>query len=248
MRKKALFSLPVLSSIVEDVLPKPFSSDFQKLSEREMRNILIVEPNKTVRDLFCRCLHSLFPWARILGAPSGEEAWKVVERGLTTTATAGSELNGFVMDLILVDEKLSRRNASLSPTAAAHHKTPEDGEEACTMTTTTSPSSPVSSHPSTTIMTSYELLRRIHELEDQVCGDQKASDTTITTTTTNLPRRPLLIAVTLNLQGAEQLEASGADVVWGIPPPTPCITLRNQLVFALVSKRRFRGDDDTEWI
>jgi CheY-like chemotaxis protein len=235
MRKKALFSLPALSSIVEDCLPKAFSPEFQRMSEKEMRNILIVEPNKTVRDLFCRCLHSVFPWARILGALSGEEAVKVIGKGLSV---ANGETNGgcVPIDLMIIAEKLSRYRQAPSPVTGADRKTADttdhgDAANASSVITHTPPG-----------MTSYELLRQVCDLEENAFGKQCSDQAREMSADT--VRRPLLIAVTLNLaKDADQLKASGADVVWGIPPPTPCIALRNELVFALISKRRFNVEE-----
>jgi hypothetical protein len=52
-------------------------------------------------------------------------------------------------------------------------------------------------------------------------------------------RWSLLIGVTVNLERDEQkLKDSGADLVWGKPPPKICNSLRNKLISCLVTKRQ----------
>lgn len=95
-RKRALFSLPVLSSSSfagseggkpDSTMGLPggggmSSKEYQELAKNQVRRILIVDPNPAIVTLFCKSMISMFPSAEMVTAQSAERALQLVKDGL----------------------------------------------------------------------------------------------------------------------------------------------------------------------
>lgn len=89
-RKRALFSLPVLSSTdscdSDDAFAKLATSTsadgFQELSKAQVKRILIVDPNASILSLFCKSMATMFPTAELVTAQNAEGALKIVKESL----------------------------------------------------------------------------------------------------------------------------------------------------------------------
>jgi CheY-like chemotaxis protein len=240
LRKKALFSMPVLSSADETDLPKlVHRTGVQKrdLAEREVKNILIVDPNTVVLDLFRRSLHAIFPKAEIFVAENGEEALRMVQMAMPCRSR-GTE-RGF--DVVIAEEVLSRnRTETKAITHGGKSDSNLDG-------LTSRPANQVVKHDSLSSfsqscccsgMSGSELFGEISEIE-KTFDTPQSQLLTEATSLVPAPRRALLIGVSVHPdEDAPSFVANGADFVWGKPPPMVNGILRNQIVSTLVKKRQ----------
>jgi CheY-like chemotaxis protein len=240
LRKKALFSMPVLSSIDETENPRLAHRtcvEGRDLAEREIKNILLVDPNTVVLDLFRRSLHAIFPNANISVAKNGEEALQMVQRAMPCRSR-GTE-RGF--DVVIAEEKLSR---NLSDTKANIHSGKSDSN---LDGLTSRPANQVVKHDSLSSfseaccrsgMSGSELFGEISKIE-KTFDDPQTQQLTEVTSLVPAPRRALLIGVSLRPDlDTPSFVANGAAFVWGKPPPMVNGTLRNQMVSTLVKKRQ----------
>jgi hypothetical protein len=239
-RKKALFSMPVLSSTDETELPKLFHrtcAERRDLAEREVQNILIVDPNTVVLDLFRRSLHAIFPNAQISVAENGEEALRMFQMAMPCRSR-GTE-RGF--DFVIAEEILSRNRIDTKANI-------QSGKSDSNLDGLTSRlASQVVKHDSLSSllqpcccsgMSGSELFGKISEIEKTFDAPQP-QQLTEAASLVPAPRRALLIGVSAHPdEDAPSFVANGSDFVWGKPPPLVNGTLRNQLVSALVNKRR----------
>jgi CheY-like chemotaxis protein len=236
LRKKALFSMPVLSSTDETELPKLVHRtcvERRDLAEREIKNILIVDPNTVVLDLFRRSLHSIFPKASISVAENGEEALQMVQRAMPCRSRGTQR--GF--DIVIAEETLSRNRSNIHSGKSDSNL---DG-------LTSRPASQVVKHDSLSSfsescccsgMSGSELFGEISKIEKTFDAPQK-QPLTEATSLVPAPRRALLIGVSVHPdEDKPSFVANGADFVWGKPPPMVNGTLRNQMVSTLVKKRQ----------
>lgn len=240
LRKKALFSMPVLSSTDEIELPKLVHRacvEMRDMAEREVKNILIVDPNTVVLDLFHRSLHAMFPKAEISVAENGEEALRIFQMAMP--CRSGGTERGF--DVVIAEERLSRnRNQTITNMNGVKSFSNLDG-------LTSKPASQVVKHDSLSKlsescccpgMSGSELFGKISEIE-KTCDVPRPQQPKEATTSVPDPRRALLIGVSVHPEeDAPAFAANGADFVWGKPPPMVNGTLRNQMVSTLVRKRQ----------
>jgi hypothetical protein len=240
LRKKALFSMPVLSSTDETELPKLVHRtcvENRDLAEREVKNILIVDPNTVVLDLFRRSLHVIFPQAKISVAENGEEALRMVQMAMPCRSR-GTE-RGF--DVIIAEEVLSRNHTEMK--AITHGGKSDSNLDGLTRR----PASQVVKHDSLSNfsqscccsgMSGSKLFGEISEIEKTFDALQ-SQQLTEATSVVPAPRKALLIGVSIHPdEDAPSFVANGADFVWGKPPPMVNGTLRNQIVSTLVKKRQ----------
>lgn len=96
-RKRALFSLPVLSMIDDSFKPTP--EEYKKLIKTHVKSILIVDPNIAILDLLAKSMRAMFPNAKISKTQSGQEALHWV--------TESHPSNHVRFDIIIVEERLS---------------------------------------------------------------------------------------------------------------------------------------------
>lgn len=260
LRKKALFSLPVLSSIIDGALPKAEGGDFQLLLESQIKNILVVDPNKQILDLFCKSMNLIFPHARLTKTQTGEEASRLITAQLQRSYGSLARQRNF--DIIIVEQRLypslkrasqTRDTTGLTPAASCCNMTEVSSDHADHRRVLRKPNSfnyveTIRRAPDGTVnMLGSELLRAICELEDEVFENatrDKNSSTTCEAMTaapisSRIERRALLIGVSAQPdRDAKTLRENGADVIWGKPIPSVGDALRNQLLSALISKRR----------
>jgi hypothetical protein len=258
LRKKALFSLPALSSIVDGALPKAEGGDYQLLLKSHVKNILVVDPNEQIRRLFCKSMTLIFPHARFTTTQNGEEALRLITAELRRGYGNLTQHRNF--DIIIVEQRLypSLKNASQTRdttglTLAASccnmaEVASNDGH--CRVLRKPNSFNYVETMrrapDGTPNMFGSELLRAICELEDEVFEDATRDNNTTTTyesmaaaISSRIEWRALLIGVSAQPdRDAKTLREYGADFIWGKPPPSVGDALRNQLLSALISKRR----------
>ncbi len=260
LRKRALFSLPVLSSITDGALPNPEGCDFRALLESHIRNILIVDPNRQILTLFCRSMNQLFPHARIISTQSGEEALSFVHAELQRNFGSSSAHRNF--DIIIVEQRLFgcfqnsvRATGSSSLMQAKNTSARISNDVVDRFPVLRKPNSfnfveAIRSLPSGTLnMCGSELIREICALEDEAFGSpsptwhQAKFDTLTSAEASSISApiewRALLIGVSVQPdRDAKTLRECGADLIWGKPIPKVGDALRNQLLSSLINKRR----------
>lgn len=240
-KKQALFSLPILNSLPEDFNPEVFNKQLDRMLYHGVKQILVVDPNQAILQLFCKSISKMFPDANIVAVESGEEALRRYTMAMGHKAGAKQNRS---FDIIVVEERLSRlrRRTSIQPRGQLF---PQD--QTASMPSIYGTSLPErkqtdrqSSLPSLDKLTrspcserrgmsGSQFIKRIRQLEDQVYGEQ---------TTREESFRGVIIGVSANLEIDEDaLKESGADMTWSKPPPPMGIQMRNQLLSALVSKR-----------
>lgn len=251
MRKKALYSLPVLSMLGDESIPDQDGHEYEDLLKRQVKSILIVDPNKAILDLFAKSMHSMFPKASISKTQSGDEALKLV-----STALGKSRGNTPVYhrnyDIIVVEQRLYNCEETERKTLSFRGVSPRDSVKQ-TFSALSKPSSSFSerllkfdgSIPSKTVLGS-DLLANIQalerkEFEDSQKNKQLSSKRSESSRicTNSFHWRALLIGVSVKPDcDAEVLRKAGADIVWGKPIPRVGDALRNQLLKSLVAKRK----------
>jgi hypothetical protein len=262
-RKKALFSLPVLSANEEDAF-KPSHKEYDELIKSHVQSILIVDPNQAILDLFCKTMHSMFPNANISKTQRGEEA-------LQWTTTPGRKF-----DIIIVEERLAQPVARPSPGSIQNSSLNKDaGQRFVVLYKTMSERGIVHHIPCEALnrpgsfseasqrvhqrgfpVSGSHLLRLVHDMEvEEVSSEPDVemsnNSRSVESCSTNLaveadanctrpiPRKSLLIGVSMRPdRDAKAFQTAGADIVWGKPIPRVGDALRNQLVQVLVNKRR----------
>jgi hypothetical protein len=258
LRKKALFSLPILSSIVDGSLPKVEGSDYQLLLESQVKNILCVDPNKQILDLFEKSMNLIFPHARVTTTQNGEEALRLITAELQRGYGSLAQHRNF--DIIIVEQRLYPSLKNVAQTRDTTGLTP--AASCCNMAEVSSddghrrvlrkPNSfnyveTMRRAPDGTVnMFGSELLRAICEMEDEVFEDAARDKNSSTTyeamaaaISSRIEWRALLIGVSAQPdRDAKTLRENGADFVWGKPIPSVGGALRNQLLSAIISKRR----------
>lgn len=246
-RKKALFSLPILSSAEEERIPSPDHKEYEALINSQVKTILIVDPNKAILDLFCKSMHSMFPNARLFKTPSGDEALQLVASNLKRRTSSPCSF-----DIIIVEQRLfqlanvgndkarslvtmSERGGTL-PFLGIHKLGSFSGGAHCT--------------GSGGEVCGSDLIKVIQRLEDEAFAEKpsdwlpsptaSAKNTEVSVTCSKpIQRRSLLIGVSMQPdRDAKDFQQAGADVVWGKPIPSVGDALRNQLLHVLVEKRR----------
>lgn len=224
-RKKALFSILVLKATRSDDSldelesensSKRYDEMRQELANATYERILLVNHNKLVLDLFERSLVKLFPKAAFMRCDNNEEALQVVGK-----ATDGT------FDLILAEDRLYRpwKSCEGLENAAQQEKgniLPDNSNvsKSSSMTGLTKKSTKGGGAPSSLLVSDLFRMTRGFERTEK--------------------RNPaMLIAVSTHPEVTRpNLHESGADAVWGLPPPLMSDDLRDELVARLIQKRR----------
>jgi CheY-like chemotaxis protein len=105
-RKRALFSLPVLASTLDEGrILNPSCGEYSEIVQEQVKNILVVDPNPAIQQLLLRSMKSMFPGAEIHASQSGEEALKLSSAQLHREygSTAFQHRN---FDVIIVEQCL----------------------------------------------------------------------------------------------------------------------------------------------
>ncbi|VEU36743.1 unnamed protein product [Pseudo-nitzschia multistriata] len=220
-RKKALFSLPVFSSMYSDNRTENSQESPRGAivpSEPRIRKILIVEPNPAILSLFHKSMKSMFESAEIVAARSSEKALRLVEESIAPTRHDAA-----AFDIIVIEQALAIRGNH----GAKRSDTCLPGLLGMFLKKNHEPI--ISAVPSTKIHRGSELIEQLRELSLEQQTQFGNADP---------PRSSLLIGVSLRPErdGAAMRQA-GADLVWGIPIPSVGRNLRNDLVSKLQDKR-----------
>lgn len=262
VQKKALYALPGLCSA--DGMDSPGSStEIESLLKNAVQKILIVDPNKAILDLFQKSMNTLqmFPNASVTLVQSGEEALRVYTAELEDQKNRWDGCNGG-FDIVIVEEQLSHHRVKRCGKRSAYHsarmvRMNSDSSAYLNSSTALGPVATVeptgngmpkpdslfnlqsvSSSPGRDVtMTGSRLIKLICQVEERFykAVPEDANDSSVISP----PQRcSLVIGVSVNLEkDSQKLKDSGADLVWGKPPPTMGEELRNKLVSALIAKR-----------
>ena len=232
-KRKVLFSLPILNCLPEDFNPYMFSKQLGIMLCHGVKNILVVDPNPVILELYCKSISNMFPSAKIVAVQSAEEALRKYKMALKRQARK-RDCRSF--DIVVVDEKLSRPPPKIGPHARAQSFQQEYCESKMKHFYQKQSSLPIlamlthDENTSSGQMSGSQLIKKIREFEEQLHGMKNGG-------TEN--NRGIIIGVSTNLARDEDaLQKSGADLTWSKPPPPMGIQLRNQLLSALVSKRK----------
>jgi CheY-like chemotaxis protein len=107
MRKKALYCMPGLCS-VDGIDSFGTVAEIENMVRNTIRNVLIVDPNKSILELFRKSIQQMFPSAKISAVQSGEEALRLYTVEMGRKNWDGHD-RGF--DVVITEEKLSRHRA-----------------------------------------------------------------------------------------------------------------------------------------
>ncbi|KAL3793348.1 hypothetical protein HJC23_003858 [Cyclotella cryptica] len=185
---------------------------------REMRNVLVVDPHDAFLVLFTKCLKFIIPHVSVATARSGEEAVARIQAAQKAFPTSdGGAVHGF--DIILVEERLHPCNNMLSMSSNAAKQSAGD-DSIQRQRKLTSGSSLI-----------HSIVDQEQDIRNRVRNAHPSQQLPI--------RFSLLIGVSAYLsEDKTRLEQSGADFVWGKPPPEMNSKLRNDILKVLMRKRK----------
>ena len=276
MRKRALYSLPILNALPDSFDVSKEHCRLDALVKQQVQKILVVDPNKAILNLFCKSLQQMFPHAKVLPVQTGEDALKLFAADMAKRGhTNDDELRMF--DIIIAEERLSR--ARPNATSVGMSPNPRDDlrgkgnrqsnsfSKLYARSTWSNPMNMkilldkqlsfsnlyIKNNKRTEgrSMSGSDLIRRIRQLEKQAHGgegdmkvacalqiDQKVVIPTLKTQCKTSRFQALLIGVCVCVdRDGDNLRKSGADMVWGKPPPAMGMALRNRILGALMTKR-----------
>lgn len=266
-RKRALFSLPVLASSIDEMtIANQDCGDCGGVVEKHVKNILVVDPNPSILKLFRKSLKSMFPQAEIHTSRSAEEALRLVSAQLQTEygITSFQHRN---FDIIIIEQSLSQVLYGPSSHKDQRNNILTTNSACCSVSSVEKanysqrwlqkPNSFSGSRGCNSLVPidvcGSELIKAIKALETEVFGSSKSQSATycqephtassnkraISISTKLFQWRSLMIGVSMQPdRDAAKLTEAGADVIWGKPLPHIGYVLRNQLVHLLISKRR----------
>ena len=262
MRRKALYSMPCLTSDASDESSTSDNGErtssssvtvsaiqarqlmaqqaLEVAAKHHVQSILIVDRNKVCLDLFSRSLRHMFPHARIALADSQSKALALFRRELI------ERKKGF--DVVIAEEAI---NLPLTDTATPlitggkslqnFDACSDDSTQAAGMEKRIGLHARHESldglpraNTATPAMTGSQLLSRLSREASMLTVPSHATPQGVVRPMSN-PFIPLLIAVSSRPE-AEKLEP--VDVVWGKPPPLMDKQLRDSMVQTLLAKRR----------
>ncbi|KAL3779931.1 hypothetical protein HJC23_005428 [Cyclotella cryptica] len=185
---------------------------------REMRNVLVVDPHDAFLVLFTKCLKFIIPHVSVATARSGEEAVARIQAAQKAFPTSdGGAVHGF--DIILLEERLHPCNNMLSMSSNAAKQSAGD-DSIQRQRKLTSGSSLI-----------HSIVDQEQDIRNRVRNAHPSQQLPI--------RFSLLIGVSAYLaEDKTRLEQSGADFVWGKPPPEMNSKLRNDILKVLMRKRK----------
>lgn len=220
--RKSFFTYPALKVIDGDRLYIEGSHELKALMMTHVRSVLIVEPHPTFLDIYVRSIKNMLPHVSISTAKDSVDAIKQIDQmsNLGNKYTIETKKKKDNFDIIIVEERLGKQridcgnkeNYIISPNKS---------------------------------FSGSEILRRIRSLnnsnENQIissrCNPKCAiicNDDLVCASN----RIPLLIGTSSFLgEDCRTLTQSGADVLWGKPPPKMDEVLRNELLTTLLQKR-----------
>jgi hypothetical protein len=254
-KQRALYTNPGLCATDDDIVIGEGSLELRGLLASEIRNILVVNRHSLILSLFQRSLQKMIPHATITTATSGKEAIKLVKSSIITGSSnscLGKDGEGETtaqcksFDIIIVEEQLcSRMNLHRNGTNQFHASSYFSSD----LEGSSCQSAGENQEQTVDLMSGSELLRHIVRLEEACFGPYVRDSHISSNSSEMLPvqhilsdpgqRRSLLIGVISTIgEDCEKLIKGGADMLWGKPPPTMDNTLRNQLLSALLTKRR----------
>lgn len=189
----------------------------------EIRNILVVDPHDMFLKLFAKALRAMMSHVICTTATSAEEALRrIAAAKVVFPQSEGGATHGF--DIIIVEERLQlfhrhrRGNASSGKNGPRPQQAAGDDQN------------------------QHDVPASGSALISQIVAEQKS----IVSTMKNRPRYSLLIGVSAHLQlDGERLRRSGADFVWGKPPPSFDDKLRIEILRSVLQKR---GKDGTHYL
>ena len=277
MRKRALYSLPILNALPDSFDVTKEHCRLDALTKQEIKKILVVDPNKAILNLFCKSLQQMFPHAKVFPAQTGEDALKLFAADMAKRGhTNDEEIRMF--DIIVAEERLSRARPNSTSTGMSTNPREDIRGKGNRQTNSFSKLIAMSSWPNPMnmkihldkqssfsnlymknnnkqiggrSMSGSDLIRRIRQLEKQAHGDegdmlvatalqldQKVLVPILKTQFKKNRFQALLIGVCVCVdRDGDSLRKSGADMVWGKPPPVMGMALRNRILGALMTKR-----------
>ena len=184
----------------------------------EIKNILVVDPHDIFLALFTKSLKHMVPHASVATARSAEEAMTRIEAARKCFPLRdGGAAHGF--DIIIIEERLRGSVDQLASPQASQTQQNSSSQAA----------GDDSIQRRWKMESGSALIRYLVESEHEIkktVGDE-----------TSL-RRSLLVGCSTRMSlEKEKLEKSGADCIWGKPPPEMKTALRNELLKLLLKKR-----------
>lgn len=217
---KAFYNHPALGLIDDDEDGKEGSINYKKLSESELKTILIIDPHDIFLRLFAKSFKQMLPHVEVFTASSSEEATRQIEsRRAAYPVSKGGAVHGF--DLILAEERLQ------GPAYGRSHRIPH-GQEA------SQSSQEDTSKTSKQICSGSDLFARLSLEEEEIKQEWlPSSDSNF--------RYSLFIGVSAHIkEDGWKLKKSGVTCIWGKPPPKMNDDLRAHLVNSIAGKRNIK--------
>lgn len=248
--RRASFANPILHYTPEDILIMEGSEELASLLRTHIRSLLVVDPSEDLRALFQKYFSYLFPKTKVLTTANAEGALKLIEAAKLmeiNTSLHGEEsdisckvsCNGF--DIIIVEENLKhKRKADNGSDSESLDEMNSDGQQAERSDNVQScHSNNGSSFTDTLAMSGSELINLMTKAEKTLLHLKSRPDDECFDRTISSRFRPsLYIGVSLFLsEDGPKFLKSGADLIWGKPPPKIDDNVRNHLVTALLKKR-----------
>lgn len=215
---RALYTNPALRSDAEDEEDDIYIMDHRRRHEllKEIRTVLIVDSHDIFLSLLAKDIKSMLPHVKVITAYTVQEA---IHRMDVAKSIDGNECtHGF--DLIVIEERLKQgmgRYRSIS--------LPNNVE-------------PSRTDPSSGSALIRKIAHQVESMSNDNVQDNTSDGTIATRPNTDSYRFPLVIGMSAYLQqDGKMLKESGADIVWGKPPPTMDETLRNEILRSIMMKR-----------
>jgi len=226
--RKPLFKYPALKVVKGDRHYIEGSDELKMLLKMHIKRVLIIEPHPIFCDIYVRSIKKMFPHVSISTAKNSVDAVKQIDQmpNLEEKITIEKKRRSDSFDIIIVEERLSgqriycenKENVVNSPTK----KSLSGSEILRKIKTLCSSNEKKSRYDNHVVSSQYNDERKIH-YSDLMCASN---------------RLPLLIGTSSYLgEDCPQLARSGADVLWGKPPPKMDEVLRNELLTTLLQKR-----------
>lgn len=235
LRKKALFSMPALSNVSDDSSEESLSATIKMadLAARHVKRILVVDRNKLILDLFCRSLWNIFPTAEVVAVQTPDAALDHIKHARQSPSWS--------FDLVIAEERLHQ--PLIKPPTPAMKNEKSCGHLASLSVDKELDAPSIPRHGSLCNLTKCDQCRRLsgsellHEIKEMSTASSAAEASSVSAA---LGSRPLLLIGVSAYpdKDSEHFYESGADLVWGKPPPTMNDQLRDQLVLLLMKKRR----------
>lgn len=254
--RRASFANPILHYTPEDILVMEGSEELASLLRSHIRSVLVVDPSEDLRALFQKYFTYLFPKTKVLTTANAEGAFKLIEAAklmeINTTLYNQEKdthckvsCNGF--DIIIVEENLRRKTNTerdsdddADDDSFEDRNSSSDEQQVVGKDTEQGRRSSCSSHAGALAMSGSELINLMTKAEKALMNlkSQQGDPCSLDPSMSNKFRPSLYIGVSLFLSddGPKFLK-SGADLIWGKPPPKIDENLRNNLVTSLLKKR-----------